>query len=228
MNVGESMRIEIVFDTVCPWCFIGKRRLEKALASRPKLRARIIWRPFLLNPDMPIGGIDRRLYLERKFGSPHRIQRILNTIANAGAPDGIDFKFERMRRTPSSLQSHRLVRLADHYGIQTAMVERLFQAFFLEGRDIGSVPELAELGVEAGLPPGEVVRFLQGEEEMASVLQENSRAHRRGMSGVPSFVINGRFAIAGAQEADVIARLLDLGSADSVQDEPVSHEMALA
>lgn len=223
------MRIEIVFDTVCPWCFIGKRRLEAALALRPKLHTRIVWRPFLLNPDMPIGGTDRKLYLERKFGSPHRIQRILSTIANAGAPDGIDFRFERIRRTPSSIQSHRLVRLAGHYGIQTEMVERLFQAYFLEGRDIGSIPDLAELAVEIGLPPGEVVRFLQGEEEMASILQENSRAHRLGMSGVPSFVVNGRFAIAGAQEADIIARLLDLGGADAPQEEPVSRgELALA
>jgi predicted DsbA family dithiol-disulfide isomerase len=122
-----------------------------------------------------------------------------------------------------------LVRLAGHYGVQTEMVERLFQAYFLEGRDIGSIPELTELAVEIGLPPGEVVRFLQSEEEMASILQENSRAHRLGMSGVPSFVVNGRFAIAGAQEADIIARLLDLGSADTWQEEPVSHgELALA
>jgi len=131
------MRIDIVFDTVCPWCFIGKHRLEQALALRPGVKAELRWRPFLLNPDLPPEGMDRDTYLERKFGSSYRIQRIQGAAQQAGESEGIAFAFERMSRTPNSIQSHRLIQWAGAYGsLQTDLVEAVFRAYFEEGRDI--------------------------------------------------------------------------------------------
>ena len=203
------MEIDVFHDIVCPWCFIGKRRLAQALARRPGARPEIHWRAFLLNPDIPAEGIERDLYLIRKFGSESRVRRVQGTLQEAGQSVEIPFAFDRIRRTPNSVNAHRLAFFAEREGAAEATVEALFRAFFLEGRDIGDSEVLADIGEESGLDRDEVARHLAGPDDIARVNEENSRAHRLGINGVPSFVFNRRFVISGAQDPQVLARIMD-------------------
>ena len=171
------MEIDIIFDTVCPWCYIGKRRLEQALAMRPQVKARPIWRPFLLNPEMPPEGIDRTAYLLKKFGSEARVRRIYGAISEAAQSAEIDFAFERIGKTPNSVDSHRLVRFADRRDCADEVVEAL--------------------------------AYLESDQDTQLIHDENARAHRLGINGVPSFAFNGKMVISGAQEPQVLVRLLD-------------------
>jgi predicted DsbA family dithiol-disulfide isomerase len=209
------LSIEVVHDLVCPWCFLGLRRLLRTLRRRPDLLTDIVWRPFLLNPDMPRVGMPRSDYVVRKFGGEERAGRLYASIAEIGRAEGVLFRFDRIRRTPSSVDAHRLVRLAVAYGRGAEMVEALFSAHFTDGRDIGDVQMLAAVAVACGLDGGEALRFLHGDAEIDAVHAENLRAHRLGINGVPCFVVGGRHAIAGAQEPEVIERLLDVAVVDA-------------
>lgn len=204
------MKIEYIFDTVCPWCYVGKRRFERALARRPDTRADIQWRPFLLNPDIPPEGIDRRAYLERKFGGPARVQRVHSAVASAGEGEGIEFAFDRILRTPNTMNSHRMIRFAGSFNRQAETVEALYRAYFCEGRDIGQMDELLEIAVIAGLPRAELKYYMESDTDVAAVLNDNARAHRLGVNGVPCLVLDGQYAVAGAQEPDVLLRLIDI------------------
>lgn len=206
------MEIDVVFDTVCPWCFIGKRRLEQAIRLRPDLDVRPRWRPFLLNPEMPPEGLDRGDYLVKKFGSEARVRRIQGTINEAGHSVEIPFAFDRIRKTPNSVNSHRLVRYADRFDLASAAVEALFRAFFLDGTDLGDRGALTAIGAGVGLDPGPLAAFLASDEHAEEVLNENARAHRLGINGVPCYVFNGRMVISGAQEPQVLARMIDAAS----------------
>ncbi len=214
MNVLAPPRarlaIEVVHDLVCPWCFLGLRRLMRTLRRRPDLLFDIVWRPFLLNPDMPRAGMPRADYLVRKFGGEDRAKRLYGSIAEIGRTEGLQFRFDRIRRTPSSVDAHRLVRWAAQYGRSDELVEALFSAHFTDGLDIGDVQVLAAIAMACGLDGPESLRFLASDAEIDSVHSENLRAHRLGINGVPCFVIGGRHAIAGAQEPEVIERLLDV------------------
>ena len=203
------MHIEIIFDAVCPWCYIGKRRLEKALALRPHIRATARWRPFLLNPEMPPEGIDRTAYLIRKFGSEARVRHVYGAIGEAGESVEIDFAFERIRRTPSTVDAHRLVRFAERSDRATDAVEALFLAYFVDGHDIGDTGVLTGIGEALGLDPGPLRTYLTGDEDVALIHEENTRAHGLGINGVPAFVFNRDMVISGAQEPQVLARMLD-------------------
>lgn len=204
------MKIEYIFDTVCPWCYVGKRRLERALAQRPDTRAAIQWRPFLLNPDIPPEGIDRRAYLDRKFGGPARVQRVHSAVAAAGEAEGIAFDFECIQRAPNTMNSHRMIRFAGGQGREADTVEALYRAYFCEGRDIGSVTELLAIGENVGLPVAALQSYLRSDSDIAAVLNDNARAHRLGVNGVPCLVLDGVYAVAGAQEPDVLLRLIDI------------------
>ena len=214
MNVVTPPRarlaVEVVHDLVCPWCFLGLRRLARALRRRPDLQAELIWRPFLLNPDMPRVGMPRADYVVRKFGGEDRARRLYASIAEIGRAEGVLFRFDRIRRTPSSVDAHRLVRWAVAYGRGAEIVEALFGAHFSDGRDIGDAHVLAAVAQSCGLDGGAALHFLHGDSEIDAVHGENLRAHRLGINGVPCFVIGGRHAIAGAQEPEVIERLLDV------------------
>ena len=203
------MEIHIIFDIVCPWCYIGKRRLEMALSMRPQIRVKLNWRPFLLNPEMPPEGIDRTAYLVKKFGSESRTNRIYGTIGEAGQSVEIDFAFERIGKTPNSVDSHRLVRFAHERGLADEVVEALFVEFFINGRDIGDLRVLTEIGAANGLDAQEVKAYLNTDADVGAIHDENVRAHRLGINGVPSFAFNEKFAISGAQEPQVLARMLD-------------------
>lgn len=204
------MRLDIIFDTVCPWCFIGKQRFRRAVALRPGLGFDIRWRPFLLNPEIPPEGVDRSLYLERKFGSVYRIQRIYAATRAAGREEGIAFNFEAITRTPSSVNSHRLIQWAAGTDCQEALVERIFRAYFQEGADIGTIEVLARLAGEVGLPSAQAGDYLKGDRGMSEVEADNLRVRRLGVSGVPCFVFDDCYALSGAQEADMLARLMDI------------------
>ncbi len=207
--------IEIVHDLVCPWCFLGVRRLLRTLRRRPDLLFELTWRPFLLNPDMPRNGMARTDYVIRKFGGEERARRLYASISELGRAEGVSFSFERIRRTPSSIDAHRMVRWAARYGRADAMVEALFSAHFTDGRDIGEASVLLAIAAACGLDPAAARIFLAGDGEVDQVHADNLRAHRLGINGVPCFVIAGRHAIAGAQEPEVIERLLDVASVEA-------------
>ena len=221
MNVLAGPRprlaIEVVHDLVCPWCFLGQRRLLRTLHRRPELQYELTWRPFLLNPDMPRVGMARPDYVIRKFGGEDRARRLYASIAEIGRAEGILFRFDRIRRTPSSVDAHRLVRYAARFGQADAMVEALFSAHFTDGLDIGDHLLLTAIASSCGLEGAAARRFLAGNGEADAIHADNLRAHRLGINGVPCFVISGRHAIAGAQEPEVIERLLDVAAVDAAE-----------
>ena len=206
------MHIDIVADIACPWCFIGKRRLERALALRPDIVATRSWRAFQLNPDMPAEGISREFYLVAKFGGARQATRSFTTISAAGRGAGIEFAFERIRRTPNTLRAHRLIRLATSEGIGDAMVEQLFLGYFVEGLDIGDIETLAAIATRAGLDNGAARTYLAGEAGVSEVLAEEGRARRLGIHAVPCFVLDRGYAIAGAQEPETFLPLFDIAA----------------
>lgn len=204
------MRIDIVADVICPWCFIGKRRLEAALAQRPAIAPDITWRPFQLNPDMPAEGMPREAYLSAKFGGQAHAKRINQAAIDAGATVGIPFAFEKIERTPNTLAAHRLVRFAQRTGRANELVDRLFAAYFIEGRDIGHIDTLAAVAGESGLGATAARDFLAGTSERAEVTADDAGARRLGINAVPCFVFAGQYAISGAQEPPFFFPILDL------------------
>lgn len=206
------MQIDAYFDPICPWCYIGKRRLAHALSLRPHIQAQIDWHPFLLNPDMPTNGMDRSAYLLGKFGTESRVRRLLGALEEFGQSESIAFQFEDISQTPSTIDAHRLVRFARDFNKDGDVVEGLFHAYFNEGRDIGDFDVLAQIADSAGLEPTATQEALDGAITSQSVMEENAKAHRLGINGVPCYVIDGRFAVQGAQMANVLTRILDAAS----------------
>jgi predicted DsbA family dithiol-disulfide isomerase len=204
------MEIDIIFDTVCPWCFIGKKRLENALASRPQIIVKPNWKPFLLNPEMPTEGIDRTAYLIKKFGSEARINHIYGAIGEAGQSVEIDFAFERINTTPNSVNSHRLIRYTGKHGKASDVVEALFVEFFINGRDIGDIGVLVDIGAAHGLEKIDLQDYLESADDVRLIYDQNIQAHRLGINGVPSYAFNEKFLISGAQDPMVLARMLDV------------------
>ena len=211
------LQIEIVHDLICPWCYLGVRRLLRTLRRRPDIAFELIWRPFLLNPDMPRIGMARPDYVVRKFGGEDRARRLYATIGEVGRHEGLEFRFERIKRTPSSVDAHRLVRYASGYGRADSLVEALFAAHFTDGHDIGDHGVLIAVASACGMDPVGVRRFLTSDDEAEGVHTDNLRAHRLGINGVPCFVVDGAHAIAGAQEPEVIERMLDIATVDAVR-----------
>jgi predicted DsbA family dithiol-disulfide isomerase len=201
--------LSIVSDAICPWCYVGKRRLEQAFAlMNGTLHPRVTWRPFELNPQMPKAGVERREYRMRKFGSWERSLALDAQLAEVGKSVGIAFRYDLMKRTPNTFDAHRLIWLAGTLGVQDAMVETLFRGYFSEGRDIGDAAVLADLAAAAGIDREQAAALLSGAEGAAEVAAEEEVAMRAGLSGVPTFVLNGRVLFSGAQPSEVIAQAL--------------------
>ena len=200
------LTIDVVSDVICPWCFIGKRRLEKALGNRA---ATVRWHPFQLNPDMPREGIDRKSYRIRKFGSWGRSQELDARVAAAGEDVGVAFHFERQSRTPNTLDAHRVIWLAGERGVQDAAVEALFLAYFTDGRDLSDGVTLAEIAAGAGLDRAEADALLSGDKGLDVIQAGEERARRLGVSGVPFFVVNGRVALSGAQPPELFRQAFE-------------------
>lgn len=204
------LHVDVVSDVICPWCFIGKRRLEKALRSLAgRVEPEVVWHPFELNPEMPPEGIERRAYREAKFGSAEASRALDARLTAAGALEGIAFAFDRIPRTPNTLDAHRLIWLARRASRQDPIVEALFQKYFLEGADIGTRPALVDLAAAAGLDRTHVERFLQGDDGVAAVRQAEAEAWSLGIHGVPHFIIDGKYAISGAQSAEILTAVFE-------------------
>ena len=204
-----NLLIDVYSDVVCPWCYIGKRRLERALnqlngAAQPC----ITWRPFQLNPTMPKEGLDRTTYLEAKFGSLDAFRQMEEHILAAGAAEHIPFAFEKVARTPNTFMAHRLIWYAEQQGRQDAIVESLFRGYFTERVDISSMPVLGQLADRAGLDAAVIESFLESEEGTTEVKAGEAVGHRLGIRGVPYFVLNGSIAISGAQPSKIFLSAL--------------------
>jgi predicted DsbA family dithiol-disulfide isomerase len=211
------MILDIVSDVICPWCFIGKRRLERALAMAPTPELQIGWRPFQLNPDLPPEGMERQAYLRAKFGDRGG-GRMYDQVRTAGAEEGIEFAFERIKRTPNTLKPHRLIRRAGKAGRQDAMVEALFRAYFLEGEDLSDDATLIRVAHAAGFEPAETAAYLAGEDDLAEIRAEDAFARQVGINGVPCFIVDRKFALSGAQPPESIVEVLELARREA--DEP--------
>jgi predicted DsbA family dithiol-disulfide isomerase len=206
------VQIDIYADPVCPWCFIGKRRLERPLAARDDVDATLNWRPFQLNPDMPPEGMDQTSYLISKFGGLERALKFQDAIAETGQGERIAFNFERIRHTPNTLDAHRLIRFAGAQGLQNDVVEALFAAYFVAGENIGDHGVLVRIAHTVGLDGHAVAAYLAGDEDLPDVAAEDLRARRMSIDAVPCFIIDGQYAISGAQEPEAFYPLLDLAN----------------
>jgi len=203
------MIIDIVSDTVCPWCFIGKRRLERALTLAPQPDLVVTWHPFQLNPELPPGGMDRRDYLRAKFGD-EKGSGAYDRILEAGAAEGIDFNFKSIARQPNTVDSHRLVRYAGEVGLQHQAVEALFNAYFIDGRDIGDAATLLDIGSEAGLERGPLAEYFERGAGREEVEREDEMARGMGIQGVPCFIFERKFVVSGAQSPELLVEAFDL------------------
>ena len=197
------LTIDVISDVICPWCFIGKRRLEKAIAAVDgQHEFRVRWHPFQLNPLMPKEGISRREYRTRKFGSWERSLELDAKLVAVGATEGIHFAFERIERTPNTVDAHRLISLADQQGIQDAVVEALFRAYFTEGRDLSDRQTLIDVVTEAGLDRQRAESVLNSDEGLDAIKVADEQAQRFRVDGVPFFIVNDETTLSGAQPPD--------------------------
>lgn len=203
------MKIDIISDTVCPWCLIGKRKLETALAQRPGLDVDITWHPFQLHPDMPPGGADRKEFTASKFGSVERAREIYANIQSAGETLDLAFEFGKIKRSPNTLDSHRLLRWSESTGLQDKLVEVLFRKFFMDGQDLGDQQVLLDAAEEVGMDKVLVTELLESDKDKELVLKEEARAREMGVTGVPFFVFNDKYALSGAQDPSAFLQVFD-------------------
>jgi predicted DsbA family dithiol-disulfide isomerase len=220
------MKIEIYSDTICPWCFIGKRRLEAALAMRPDIVAEIVWRPFQLNPTMPPEGIDRVAYLTAKFGGAERAERNYSRIRAAGLEVGLRFKFGTIQKTPNTLLSHILIYFSKEFGCESLEVENLFRAYFIEGKDTGEPTVLCDIAERSGLDRSDAGAYLAGRDIRKRILREDERARRNGITGVPCTIIDKKYAVSGAQSPEIFVQVFDLARQEAA--EPLDLHNVLA
>jgi predicted DsbA family dithiol-disulfide isomerase len=204
-----QMRIDIYSDTVCPWCFLGKRRFELALAERPQYEPRVTWRPFELNPDMPWEGVERDGYLAAKVGDPARVAAMEEVLVRHGEAVGVQFRFDLIHRVPNSRRSHLLIAHAARQGLQARVKDRVMRAYFQEGIDIGDLEELVRLGVEGGLSEREARCALVLREGQDGIVAAERHAAAIGVSVVPTYIFDGQYTLTGAQEPSNMAQVLD-------------------
>jgi predicted DsbA family dithiol-disulfide isomerase len=207
--MSNQMRIDIYSDTVCPWCFLGKRRFALALAQRPQFEPRVTYRPFELNPDLPWEGVDRAEYLAAKSGDAARMAEMERTLVQLGEAIGVHFRFDLIKRLPNSRRSHLLIAHAARRGRQSAIKDRIMAAYFEEGVDIGDTDELVRLGVEGGLSEHEARSALVLRAGQDGVVAAERHAAVLGITGVPTFVFDGQYTVSGAQEPQALAQILD-------------------
>ena len=207
MSERQSVTVDVVSDVVCPWCFIGQKRLEKAVAAVPEVAVDIHWRPYQLDPTIPPEGKDRKQYMLAKFGSEERIREIHQRIEPLGAAEGIAFDFGAIKVAPNTLDAHRVIRWADTAGdgVQNRLVRRLFQLNFEEGANIGDSAVLIEAARESGMDVAVVEALLPTDADRDAVTSEIATAGRMGITGVPCFLLEGKYAVMGAQDAKTLA-----------------------
>ena len=208
MNAGpEKLTIDVVSDVVCPWCYLGKKRLERAIAAQPEPIA-VNWRPYQLDPTIPAEGLERSSYMRNKFGGDGRLEAAHERLRALGAPLGISFQFERIERAPNTLDAHRLIRWASVTGAQNAVVDRLFQLYFEQGRDIGERSLLLDVARQCGMDVEVVKKLFDEGADIEEVRAEIAQTQQLGVTGVPFFIFASRFGVPGAQETAVLEQAI--------------------
>ena len=206
-EADQVLTIDVVSDVVCPWCYLGEKRLEEALSEEAGPVV-VRWRPYQLDPTIPEGGLDRTEYMEKKFGKSGRLQSAHENLTRLGAEVGVPFAFDKIKRSPNTLDAHRLIRWAASAGVQAEVADRLFKAYFVEGRDIGDRGVLLEIAGECGLDAGEVEKLFADDADIDLVREEIEQAQAMGVSGVPFFIFGGRVGVPGAQEPSVLRQAI--------------------
>ncbi|MGE3874889.1 MAG: DsbA family oxidoreductase [Parvibaculaceae bacterium] len=207
-SAPDPITVDVVSDIVCPWCFVGKHRLEKAIAMMPERNFAVFWRPFQLDPTIPKEGMPRQTYLERKFGR-ERLDDLHKPLIEIGKAEGIPFAFDKITRSPNTLDAHRLLRWAHEAGRQNEMADRLFALYFTEGADVGNRDVLTKAAAEVGLDAALVAQLLGTEADLDPVIDEINAAQKMGITGVPTFIFGGRFALSGAHPAATIKKAVE-------------------
>jgi len=200
--------VDVVSDVCCPWCYLGKRRLDQAIERLDGVDVVVTWRPFQLDPTIPPGGVDRKRYMQSKFGDGGRIDEIHARLAELGAIEGIDYDFEAIKIAPNSLNAHRLLRWAAEAWVQTPMKERLLALYWTEGADIGDLDVLADAAAAVGLDRSVIRKRLEGDEDRDTVTAEIASFQRMGVRGVPTFILEQKYAVSGAQDIAVLVDAL--------------------
>ena len=208
MSDYQPVRIDVVSDVVCPWCFIGKRRLEKAIALNPDIPVEVHWRPYFLNDWIPREGISREQYLTTKFGSPERYKGIAQRVSAAASAEGLTYAIDKISRQPNTLDAHRLIRWADGIGKAAEMKQNLMNLYFTEGADLTNHVVLVQAAADIGLNPEDVRAALDSDRDVAEVEREALSAKEAGIEGVPCFIFSGKFAVSGAQEPEYLAEAI--------------------
>ncbi|MCF3932568.1 DsbA family oxidoreductase [Acuticoccus sp. M5D2P5] len=214
----EPLRIDVVSDVMCPWCFIGKRRLEKALEAASDVDVEVNWLPFQLDPTLPPEGKDRQQYLAEKFGGADKAAERYRPIEEAGAAESIPFALDKITRSPNTLDAHRVIRWAGIEGVQDAVVERLFQLYFVEGANLAERETLVSAATDAGMDGDVVRRLLASDADLAETEAEIVHAQAIGVQGVPCFILDGRYAVSGAQPAEILADAIRQVAAERLEN----------
>lgn len=204
----QTIKLDIMSDPICPWCYIGKAHLDRALESEPNHPFAIEWHPFQLNPDMPADGMDRRAYLEGKFGGKEGAVRAYAPVVEHAEKAGLKINFEAMQRTPNTLNAHRLIHWAGIEGRQTAAVSALFKAYFVDARDIGDAEVLADIADGIEMDASVVTRLLATDEDMEDIRKRDAHSREMGINSVPTFIVGGRHAVPGAQPPELWKKVL--------------------
>ncbi|HXP66021.1 MAG TPA: DsbA family oxidoreductase [Steroidobacteraceae bacterium] len=203
------MRIDIYSDTICPWCYLGKRRFDLAVAARPQYEPVVAWRPFELNPDVPVEGVDRETFMAAKMPDQARLEAAHVELERQGEASGIRFRFDLISRIPNTRRSHLLIAHAARRGLQSAVKDRLMRAYFEEGVDIGELDELVRLAAEVGLNAADARNALILRVGQDGVVAAERHATVLGITGVPTYIFDGQYTISGAQEVGIFARVFD-------------------
>lgn len=207
------MLIEVYSDVVCPWCYVGEKRLEKALEARPDLEAEISWRPFQLRPEMPKNGLPWREFALDKFGGERSMNAAFAHVSSSGAPDGAFFDFDNVATAPNTVDAHRLILFARGSEKEWRIADALFRAYFLEGKDLNGLEDLLAIAESAGLNPEGVRSYLARDARVEEVFASQEEAARLGISGVPFYVLDGRYGLSGAQPVEVFLAALEEANA---------------
>jgi predicted DsbA family dithiol-disulfide isomerase len=214
MSAAKPLQIDIVSDVVCPWCYIGKRRIENALALAPEVPVEVHWRPFFLNPWVPRQGIDRATYLETKFGSVEAYKGIAGRVVAAAGEEGLVYRPDLVKRQPNTIDCHRLIHWAEATGKSAEMKQRLMELYFRDGGDLTDSEVLVKAAAACGLDADDIRRRLASDEDVELISAQAKDASDKGISGVPTFVFAGKYAVSGAQPAEQLARAIRQVSAE--------------
>lgn len=222
MSELKPLVVDVISDVMCPWCYIGKKRLEKAIKSVPGIAVDVRWHPYQLDPTLPPEGKDRATYLNEKFGGAERAEAAYERVRQAGREEGIPFAFEKIEVSPNTLDAHRLILWSRSDDLQDEVVELLFKAYFVEGRNLAKPETLVEISAKAGMQSDLVEQLFETDSDLAKLKRQIDQASEMGVTGVPFFIIDGRFALAGAEDPATIAAALQHAEATRTEEDAVA------